>query len=168
VKCIQLLWVNESGSALLPVRSEVWLHAATRRRCDYHSPMTTCRSSVASPRVVAYSCAQVVHFLEHLRRHIPGKSLAIWDGSPIHGNQAIKTFLAETAAGRLRLVQLPGWAPRPEPGRRHLGVPQIRRAAKRVQRESDGSPAVTATHRSSPPEAAGHPGFWSVMPATSY
>jgi hypothetical protein len=29
----------------------------------------------------------VVRFLHHLLRHIPGKLLAIWDGSPIHRGQ---------------------------------------------------------------------------------
>src|SRR4051794_24542661 len=44
-------------------------------------------------------------------RHIPGKLLVIWDGAPIHRSRAIKTFLAHGAAKRLRLEQLPGYAP---------------------------------------------------------
>jgi transposase len=54
----------------------------------------------------------VVRFLKHLMRQIPGKLLVIWDGSPIHrGGQAVKEFLAGGAASRVRLGQLPGYAP---------------------------------------------------------
>ena len=44
-------------------------------------------------------------------RQIPGKLLVIWDGSPIHSGQAVKDFLASGAAHRLKLEQLPGYAP---------------------------------------------------------
>jgi transposase len=35
----------------------------------------------------------------------------IWDGSPIHRGGAVKDFLSSGASGRLRLEQLPGYAP---------------------------------------------------------
>jgi transposase len=44
-------------------------------------------------------------------RQIPGKLLLIWDGSPIHRGRALKDFLSSGAASRLRLEQLPGYAP---------------------------------------------------------
>jgi len=53
----------------------------------------------------------VVRFLKHLLRQIPGKLLIIWDGSPIHRGGAIKNFLASGASRRLKLEQLPGYAP---------------------------------------------------------
>jgi transposase len=59
----------------------------------------------------ALSGEDVVRFLRHLLRHLPGKLLVIWDGSPIHRNQTVKQFLADGAAGRLHLEQLPGYAP---------------------------------------------------------
>jgi hypothetical protein len=34
----------------------------------------------------------VVRFLKHLMRQIPGKLLVIWDGSPIHRGGAVKDF----------------------------------------------------------------------------
>jgi hypothetical protein len=61
----------------------------------------------------AFRSPEVVHFLEHPLRHIPGKLLVIWDGAPIHRSRAIKTFLAQGAAKRLRLEQLPGYHPPP-------------------------------------------------------
>src|SRR3712207_5909604 len=46
-----------------------------------------------------------------LLRQIPGKLLVIWDGSPIHRGGAVKDFLAGGASRRLKLEQLPGYAP---------------------------------------------------------
>ena len=59
----------------------------------------------------AYRSPDVVQFLRHLLRHLPGKLLVIWDGAPIHRGRPIKDFLAQGAAKRLRLEQLPGYAP---------------------------------------------------------
>ena len=53
----------------------------------------------------------VVRFLRHMLHHIKGKLLVIWDGSPIHRGQAVKTFLASGGAERIHLEQLPGYAP---------------------------------------------------------
>ena len=59
----------------------------------------------------AYCTEDVVGFLKHLLRHIPGLLLVIWDGSPIHRGEPIKTFLANGGAERIRLESLPGYAP---------------------------------------------------------
>jgi len=56
-----------------------------------------------------------VRFLTQLLRHLPGKLLVIWDGAPIHHGQPVKEFLASGAAKRLRLEQLPGYAPELNP-----------------------------------------------------
>jgi transposase len=53
----------------------------------------------------------VVRFLRHLLRQVPGKLLVIWDGAPLHRGRAVKDFLAAGAARRLHLEQLPGYAP---------------------------------------------------------
>ena len=59
----------------------------------------------------AFRSPDVVRFLTHLLSHLPGKLLVIWDGSSIHRGQPVKDFLAAGAAARLRLEQLPGYAP---------------------------------------------------------
>jgi transposase len=59
----------------------------------------------------AFKSQDVVRFLRHVLRQIPGKVLIIWDGSPIHSGQAVKEFLASGAENRLQLEQLPGYAP---------------------------------------------------------
>ena len=57
----------------------------------------------------------VVRFLQHLLRHLPGKLLVSWDGSPIHRAQVVKDFLAQGAAQRLHLEPLPAYAPELNP-----------------------------------------------------
>jgi transposase len=59
----------------------------------------------------AFKGEDVVRFLGHLMHHIPGKLLIIWDGSPIHRSRAVKDFVASGASLRLKLEQLPGYAP---------------------------------------------------------
>ena len=59
----------------------------------------------------AFKGEDAVGFLKHLMRRIPGKLLVVWDGSPIHRSRAVKDFLSSGAARRVRLEQLPGYAP---------------------------------------------------------
>jgi transposase len=94
----------------------------------------------------------VVAFLEHLRREVPGRMVIIWDGAPMHRSHVIKGFLANGAAQRLHLERLPAYAPELNPGEglwQHLkgvelchvccgNMPHLRRelrdAVKRVRR----------------------------------
>jgi len=59
----------------------------------------------------AFTGPDVVRFLKHLLRHIPGQLLVIWDGAPIHRCQVVKDFLTDGAAQRLPLEPLPSYAP---------------------------------------------------------
>jgi transposase len=59
----------------------------------------------------AFKSPDVVRFLRHVLRQIPGKVLVIWDGSPIHSGRAVKDSLSSGASRRLKLEQLPGYAP---------------------------------------------------------
>lgn len=63
----------------------------------------------------AYRGPAVVAFLRQLLRQVRGKLLVIWDGAPIHRCRPVKDFLAAGAARRLRLEQLPGYAPELNP-----------------------------------------------------
>lgn len=62
-------------------------------------------------RKKSYDSQAVIGFLRVLLRKISGKLLIIWDGSPIHRSQEVKTYLKQGAAKRLHLEQLPGYAP---------------------------------------------------------
>jgi transposase len=95
----------------------------------------------------------VVGFLEHLLREVPGQLLILWDGAPIHRSHLIKAFLANGAAHRIHLERLPAYAPELNPGEGLWGhlkgvelrnvccfsIPHLRRelrdAVKRVRRK---------------------------------
>lgn len=59
----------------------------------------------------AFKGPDIVRFLRHLLRHVPGKLLIIWDGLPAHHGQVVKDFLRQGAARRIHLERLPGYAP---------------------------------------------------------
>jgi len=59
---------------------------------------------------------QIIEFLSHLRRHIPGKLLIVWDGLPGPRSRAVGDFV-QPQRGRLWLEFLPAYAPETEPGR---------------------------------------------------
>ncbi len=63
----------------------------------------------------ALTSADVVAFLEHLLREVPGQMVIVWDGAPIHRSHTIKEFLANGAAQRLHLERLPAYAPELNP-----------------------------------------------------
>jgi transposase len=58
----------------------------------------------------------VVGFLEHLLREVPGPMVIIWDGAPIHRSYTIKEFLTAGASQRLHVERLPAYAPELNPG----------------------------------------------------
>ncbi len=57
---------------------------------------------------------QVIEFLKHLQRHIPGKILILWDGAPIHRSLLVKNYIA-SAKGRIQVERLPADAPELNP-----------------------------------------------------
>jgi transposase len=64
------------------------------------------------PRTIR--AAEVVDFLGHLLRHLPGKLLVVWDGLPAHRGRAVQEFIA-AQHGRLVVEQLPAYAPELNP-----------------------------------------------------
>ena len=63
----------------------------------------------------SYTGAGIISFLEQLLEEIEGRLLVIWDGAPIHRSRAVKEWLAQGAAWRIQLEQLPGYAPELNP-----------------------------------------------------
>jgi len=57
---------------------------------------------------------QVVEFLRHLQRHIPGKMLVLWDGAPIHRSVLVRNYVMATQ-GRIVVEGLPAYAPELNP-----------------------------------------------------
>jgi transposase len=64
----------------------------------------------------ALNSEDVVAFLGHLLREVPGRMVMIWDGAPIHRSHLIQKFLANGAAKRIHLERLPAYAPELNPG----------------------------------------------------
>ncbi len=115
-----IVWADESAFYLLP--GAVRTYAPRGRTPILRLPLTRDHLSVISAitpagRLLtlaqdrAFKSPDIVRFLKHLLRHIPGKLLVLWDGAPIHRGQPIKDFLAAGGAERLRLEALPGYAP---------------------------------------------------------
>jgi transposase len=58
--------------------------------------------------------AQMVNFLGHLLRHLPGKLLLVWDRSQTHRGRLVREFVA-CPRGRIELAYLPAYAPELNP-----------------------------------------------------
>ncbi len=119
-----LVWVDESGFYLLPAvqrtyapigQTPVLHHTLTNDHLSAISGITADGRLYMQVQKQAFRSDGVVRFLAHLLRHLPGKLLIIWDGSPIHRSQVIKDFLAAGAAERIHLERLPGYAPNLNP-----------------------------------------------------
>lgn len=87
----------------------------------------------------AIRSGEVIRFLRHLLRHIPGKLLIVWDGAPIHRSNAIKEFLRSGAAERIHLERFPAYAPELDPEEgiwRHLKRVEMQNLCCQDLRES--------------------------------
>jgi transposase len=70
-----------------------------------------------------------VHFLKHLLSQTQRKLLVIWDGSRIHRNEEVKSFLSNGAARQIYLERLPAYAPDLNPDEgvwKHLKYVELR------------------------------------------
>jgi hypothetical protein len=57
---------------------------------------------------------QIVTFLRHLLRHLPGKVLVIWDGLRAHRSRTVLAYV-DAQRGRLQVEFLPAYAPELNP-----------------------------------------------------
>jgi transposase len=119
-----IVFCDQSGFYLLPMvvrtyapvgETPILREHLTRDHLSVMSGITLEGKLYMSEQERAFKGEDVVRFLKHLMRRIEGKLLVIWDGSPIHRGQAVKDFLSSGAAARLRLEQLPGYAPELNP-----------------------------------------------------
>ena len=115
-----IVFIDESGFYLLPMAVRTWAPRGETPVLKYrltHDHLSAI--SAITPQGKLYMMVQdrsfhspdVVRFLKHLLRHIPGKLLIIWDGSTIHRGYAVKDFLSDGATARILLERLPGYAP---------------------------------------------------------
>ncbi len=119
-----IVWVDEAGFYLLPARVRTYAPRGqtpvlrvplTRDHVSAISALTSTGRVFMQVQRRAFRGPQVVRFLRHLLRHIPGKLLIIWDGSPIHRCKVVKAFLHAGGATRSWLERLPAYAPELNP-----------------------------------------------------
>src|SRR5436190_1288005 len=119
-----LVWVDESAFYLLPAVVRTWAPRGetpivraflTRDHLAVISGLTPAGRLLLQVRRQAFKGPDVVRFLRHLLRHLPGKLLVLWDGAPIHRAQPVRDFLAAGGAARIYLEQLPSYAPELNP-----------------------------------------------------
>jgi len=119
-----LVFVDESGFYLLPFvmrtygpRGDTPLikEFLTRDHLSAISGITPDGKLYMMVQDRAYKSPDVVDFLEHLLKHIPGKLLIVWDRSPIHRAHVIRDYLASGAAARIHLEHFPAYAPELNP-----------------------------------------------------
>jgi transposase len=115
-----IVFVDQSGFYLLPAvvrtyapvgQTPVLREELSRDHLSAMSGITLEGKLYMMEQERAFKGPDVVRFLRHALRQIPGKLLIIWDGSPIHRSRVVKEFLKGGAASRLKLEQLPGYAP---------------------------------------------------------
>ncbi len=130
--------MDQSGFYLLPTvartyapigQTPVLREQLTRDHLSVMSGITPEGKLLMLEQERAFKGPDVVRFLKHALRQMPGKLLVIWDGSPIHRSKAVKEFLAAGAAARVQLEQLPGYAPDLNPDEgiwRHLKYVELK------------------------------------------
>lgn len=115
-----IVWVDQSGFYLLPALVRTYAPRGqtprlrvklTRDHLSVISALSLQGKLYMKVQQRAFTSEDVVRFLKHLLRHMAGKLLVIWDGSPIHRGQAVKDFVTSPAGQRIQLEQLPGYAP---------------------------------------------------------
>lgn len=114
------MWVDEAGCSLLPARVRTYAPRGqtsilrvplTRDHLSAISALTSTGRVCMQVQEWAFRGPHVVRFLRHLLRHLPGKLLVSWDGSPIHRCKVVKAFLHAGGATRIWLERLPAYAP---------------------------------------------------------
>ena len=117
-----IVFIDESGLSTRPTRARTW---APRGQTPVLQETFNWKSlSVIGGLALwrfyfqmhpgSIKSLQVIQFLRHLRRHLPGKLLLLWDGAPIHRSVLVRDYIASTG-GRIQAERLPAYAPELNP-----------------------------------------------------
>lgn len=117
-----LVFVDESGLSERPHRRRTWSPKGQTPVLQFHFNWNKLSAIAGITWWNFYfrlfpgsiKAPQVVVFLKHLLRHIPGKLLVIWDGLPSHRSHLVRDFVT-AQEGRLQLERLPAYAPELNP-----------------------------------------------------
>lgn len=117
-----LVFVDESGMTQKPHRVRTWAPKGRTPILQHHFNWDNL-AAIAGITLWnfyfrmypgAIRAQQVVDFLGHLLRHLPGKLMVVWDGLPAHRSKLVKGFLSEQK-GRIWVERLPAYAPELNP-----------------------------------------------------
>lgn len=116
-----IVFIDESGLSERPHRCRTWAPKGQTPVLQHHFnwQMLSVAAGITWFNFYfrlykgAIRSPQVIDFLTHLLRHIPGQLLVIWDGLPQHRSRIVQQFVAET--GRITLERLPAYAPELNP-----------------------------------------------------
>jgi transposase len=117
-----IVFIDESGLSERPHRCRTWAPRGQTPMLQYHFNwrMLSAMAGVTWWNFYfrlfpgAIRSPQIILFLTHLLRHIPGKLLIVWDGLPGHRSRAVWEFIRQQR-GRLWVEFLPGYAPELNP-----------------------------------------------------
>jgi transposase len=117
-----IVFVDESGLSERPHKVRTWSPRGQTPILQYHFTWKTI-SVVAGLSLCNFyfrifngsiKSPQIIEFLTHLIRHLPGRLLLIWDGAAIHRSRLVKSFI-ESLDGRILVERLPAYAPELNP-----------------------------------------------------
>jgi hypothetical protein len=117
-----IVFIDESGLSERPRPLRTWAPRGQTPALQFHFNR---KSLSATAGVTGWSfyfrlfpgsirSPQVVEFLEHPMRHLPGKMMIIWDGLRSHRSRMVWDFVRRRR-GRLWLKFLPAYAPELNP-----------------------------------------------------
>jgi transposase len=114
--------VDESGLSERPHRCRTWSPRGQTPVLQFHFNWKTISAIAGITWWTFYfrlfpgtiRIPQVVEFLSHLMRHIPGDLLVIWDGLRSHRSRMVRDFVGKTN-GRIEIEFLPAYAPELNP-----------------------------------------------------
>jgi len=117
-----IVCIDESGLSQQPHRVRTWAPRGCTPVLPYHFNWKTF-SVIAGITLVNFyfqlvdgsiKSAQVIGFLRHLRRHLPGKLLILWDGAGIHRSTLVREYV-QSLRGQIVVEYLPAYAPELNP-----------------------------------------------------
>src|SRR5713101_6203315 len=117
-----LVFVDESGVNERPQRVRTWAPRGQTPVLQHHFNWKVLSAAAGITwwnfyfRLYpgAIHAAEVIDFLGHLLRHLPGKLLVVWDGLPQHRARLVAEFI-RAQRGRLAIERLPAYAPELNP-----------------------------------------------------
>jgi transposase len=117
-----IVFIDESGLSQRPHRCRTWAPRGQTPVLQYHFNWKTLAAMAGVTWWNFYfrlfpgtiRSPQVIEFLTHLLRHLPGKLLIVWDGLRSHRSRMVWDFVRQQR-GRLWLEFLPAYAPELNP-----------------------------------------------------